>query len=57
MPLAGFEHTTPVFERAKTVQFLDRVATMVGEIYDIPQINYCSFFNLAAEILNQQATQ
>jgi hypothetical protein len=30
MPLMGFEHTIPVFERAKTVHALDRAATMTG---------------------------
>jgi hypothetical protein len=28
MPLVGFEPTTPVFERAKTVDALDRAATI-----------------------------
>jgi hypothetical protein len=28
MPRAGFESTTPVFERAKTVHALDRAATV-----------------------------
>jgi hypothetical protein len=30
MPLAGFESTAPVFERAKTVHALDRAATVIG---------------------------
>jgi hypothetical protein len=30
MPQVGFEPTTPVFERAKTVHALDRVATVIG---------------------------
>jgi hypothetical protein len=30
MPLLGLEPTTPVFERAKTVQVLDRAATVIG---------------------------
>jgi hypothetical protein len=30
MPLVGFEHTIPVFERAKTVHALDRAATVIG---------------------------
>jgi hypothetical protein len=30
MPQVGFEHTTPVFERAKTVHTLDRAATVIG---------------------------
>jgi hypothetical protein len=30
MPQVGFEHTIPVFERAKTVHALDRSATVSG---------------------------
>jgi hypothetical protein len=30
MPRLGFEPTTPMFERAKTVYALDRVATVIG---------------------------
>jgi hypothetical protein len=30
MPRVGFEPTIPVFERAKTVHALDRVATVIG---------------------------
>jgi hypothetical protein len=30
MPRVGFESTTPVFERAKTVHVLDRAATVIG---------------------------
>jgi hypothetical protein len=30
MPRMGFEPTTSVFERAKTVYVLDRTATMIG---------------------------
>jgi hypothetical protein len=30
MPRVGFETTTPVFERAKTVNALDRAATVIG---------------------------
>jgi hypothetical protein len=30
MSLVGFEPTTPVFERAKTVHALDRAATVIG---------------------------
>jgi hypothetical protein len=30
MPWVGFEHTIPMFERAKTVHALDRVATVIG---------------------------
>jgi hypothetical protein len=30
MPRVGFEPTTTVFERAKTVHTLDRVATVIG---------------------------
>jgi hypothetical protein len=31
MPLVGFEPTTPVFERAKTVHALDSVAVVIGQ--------------------------
>jgi hypothetical protein len=31
MPRLGFEHTIPVFERAKTDHDLDRAATVFGE--------------------------
>jgi hypothetical protein len=30
MPPVGFEPTTPVFERAKTVHALDSAATVIG---------------------------
>jgi hypothetical protein len=30
MPRVGFEPTTPVFERAKTVHALERAATVIG---------------------------
>jgi hypothetical protein len=30
LPRVGFEPTIPVFERAKTVQALDRAATVLG---------------------------
>jgi hypothetical protein len=30
MPVVGFESTTPVLERAKTVQAFDRAATVIG---------------------------
>jgi hypothetical protein len=30
MPQMGFELTIPMFERAKTVQSLDRAATVIG---------------------------
>jgi hypothetical protein len=32
MPGVGFEATIPVFDRAKTVQALDRVATVIGKL-------------------------
>jgi hypothetical protein len=31
MPRVGFEPTTPVFQRAKTVHALDRAATVIGK--------------------------
>jgi hypothetical protein len=30
MPRVGFEHTIPLFERAKTVHALDRTASVIG---------------------------
>jgi hypothetical protein len=33
MPPVGFEPTIPAFERAKTVQDLDRIATVIGVVY------------------------
>jgi hypothetical protein len=38
MPQVGFEHTIPMFERAKTVHALDRAATVIGilTIYTFP---------------------
>jgi hypothetical protein len=32
MPPVGFEPTTPVFERAKTVHALDRAVTVIGNV-------------------------
>jgi hypothetical protein len=32
MPRVGFELTAPVFEPAKTVHALDRVATVIGSL-------------------------
>jgi hypothetical protein len=32
MPRVGLEPETPVFERAKTVHALDRVATVIGTL-------------------------
>jgi hypothetical protein len=32
MPRVEFEHTTQVFELAKTVHALDHAATMIGEL-------------------------
>jgi hypothetical protein len=42
MPLAGFEHTIPVFKRAKTFHALDRAATVTGLTYTHtqPQIDW-----------------
>jgi hypothetical protein len=35
MPLVGFGHTIPVFEREKTVHALDRAATVIGLVADL----------------------
>jgi hypothetical protein len=32
MPRMGFELTTPLFERAKTIHALDRAATVIDKI-------------------------
>jgi hypothetical protein len=32
MPLAGFEPTIPVFEKAKTLHALDRTASVIGKL-------------------------
>jgi hypothetical protein len=33
MPRVGFQPTTPVFERAKTVHVLDRAATVIDVLF------------------------
>jgi hypothetical protein len=38
MPWMGFEPTIPVFERAKTVHALDRVATVIGLLLGVPHV-------------------
>jgi hypothetical protein len=35
MPWVGFEHTIPVFERAKTFHVLDRGATVIGRVSEV----------------------
>jgi hypothetical protein len=37
MPRVAFEHTTPVFEQAKTVHALDRGATVIGSTQNTPR--------------------
>jgi hypothetical protein len=39
MPRVGFEPTTPVFDRAKTIYALDRAATVVGRKSPLCTIN------------------
>jgi hypothetical protein len=39
MPQEGFEHTTPVFERAKTVHALDCTAAVIGAYIYYHKIN------------------
>jgi hypothetical protein len=34
----GFEPTTPVFQRAKTVHVLDRAATVIGGVRELPDL-------------------
>jgi hypothetical protein len=38
MSQVGFEPTTPVFERAKTVHDLDRAATVTGTYLLLPSL-------------------
>jgi hypothetical protein len=45
MPRVGFESTTPVFERAKTVHALDRTATVIGAINKQKSNNKETVFN------------
>jgi hypothetical protein len=39
MPQVGFEPTIPVFERAKTIHAIDRPATVIGGVPQIPHAN------------------
>jgi hypothetical protein len=39
MPQVGFEPTTPVFERAKTVYALDLVTIVIGNLVTVLFIN------------------
>jgi hypothetical protein len=39
MPRVGFELTTPVFERAKTVHALDRAAPVIDPVKYLPTYN------------------
>jgi hypothetical protein len=39
MPRVGFEPTTPVFERAKTVHALDRTVTVIGHFSTLLTLN------------------
>jgi hypothetical protein len=39
MPRVGFETTTPVFERVKTVYALDHAATVIGSGVLLPRAN------------------
>jgi hypothetical protein len=47
MPLVRFEPTIPVFERTKTVDALDRAATMIGmtTLYEINASVIVDFFS------------
>jgi hypothetical protein len=42
MPPVGFEPTTPVFERVKTVHALDRAATVMA--HHVPEDQYSDLF-------------
>jgi hypothetical protein len=39
MPQVGFEPTTLILERAKTVHALRRAATVIGTVYDVRERN------------------
>jgi hypothetical protein len=39
MPQVRFEHTIPVFERAKTLYALDRAATVIGYVTGLHRPN------------------
>jgi hypothetical protein len=39
MPLVGFEHTIPDFERAKSVHSLDRAVTVIGIYFQVVVLN------------------
>jgi hypothetical protein len=45
MPRVGFEPTTPVFERAKTVNTSDRAATVIGAHIIIPTKKLSKLYN------------
>jgi hypothetical protein len=56
MPLAGFEPTIPVFERAKIFHALDRAATVTGLHFNIGQ-KYSEIVKCAArKIMSGQVT-
>jgi hypothetical protein len=46
MRQVGFEHTIPVFERAKTVHALEGAATVIGILYSNWRNNYEEFIRL-----------
>jgi hypothetical protein len=41
IPRLGFEPTTPVFEREKTVHALELAATVIGQLLRLHFINHC----------------
>jgi hypothetical protein len=60
MPRVGFEHTTPLFERAKTVHPLDRAATVINRPHlqlHIPEYNIELLMNDRISPLVKQVTR
>jgi hypothetical protein len=51
MPLAGFEPTMPVFERAKTCHALDRADTVTGLQTTLGNAKYIEINNKLASLL------
>jgi hypothetical protein len=43
MPQVGFEHTIPIFKRAKTVHALDRAAAVIGS-YKTTVVKFDGYF-------------
>jgi hypothetical protein len=53
----GFKPTVPLFERAKTVQALDRVATVIGSPLKCTQLNIKENIIINEEIILKYTSQ